>query len=826
MVQAGDRAAPFAAGTLPSDLARRLRDIVGPGAVVTDPDRLMVYESDALGRHHQKPLAVVLPVDTEETAAVVRVLGDAGLPIVPRGAGTGLSGGAVAAPGSVMVGTARMNRILRFDPTRRTARVQAGVRNSQLGALVRPQGLVYAPDPSSQAACTLGGNVAENSGGPHCLKYGVTRRYVQGLTLVDGSGQVVELGGASRPVGDAPDLLGPVIGSEGCFGLVTEIELGLVPETEGVRTLLGLFETTAEAGEAVTAIISDGLLPAALEIIDRHTISAVESSRFRAGYPRGVGAALVVEFDGRELELDADAARAEEHCLAAGATEVRRATDEEERLRLWQGRKKAFGTMGRLAPDLMVQDATVPRSILPQVLRGIDDVAERYDLRIANVFHAGDGNLHPNILYDRRDEELTARVERAAGEIMKICVDAGGTITGEHGVGLDKRDYVRLIAGPAELAAMTAVRDAYDPDGRWNPGKVLPDPPGNDTPEEGPGFDPPPTPTGILVSAPDLSVRAPGDSRWGDVLSAMADDGQWSPIAAGRPDLPLGAALRLGLGPLEAVYGPLRESVLGATVTTPDGRRLHLGGGVVKNVAGFDLLGLFVGPGALGDVEAATLRSYPMPEAVEVLAWPSGEARSPLPGWPHAQVITGGAHSVLLSGTAAWVEYERSRLVGARGEPMSRECGIDAVRGFARAWDPTPGGPESGVEGEMRQDAPLVEVRPGTTSDEGDRFREVVAAVSADHWSWDPTLRRGRIAVSAAGTGAAGDARPDASGSGIEEWTAIARTLACEGGGCAMIGGSPGMRTAMRLATRHGHPEGAGADRFETRLRAAFGAER
>jgi glycolate oxidase subunit GlcD len=796
--QAGDRSAT---GTLPPDLVRRLREVVGPGALVTDPDRLMVYESDALGRHHQKPLAVVLPADTNEAAAVVRALSEAGLPIVPRGAGTGLSGGAVAAPGSVMVGTARMNRILAFDAARRTARVQAGVRNSQLGALVRPQGLVYAPDPSSQAACTLGGNVAENSGGPHCLKYGVTRRYVQGLTLVDGDGHVVELGGGSRARGDAPDLLGPVIGSEGCFGLVTEIELGLVPETEGVRTLLGLFETTAEAGEAVTAIISDGLMPAALEIIDRHTISAVESSPFRAGYPRGVGAALVVEFDGSELELDADAGRAERHCLAAGATEVRRATDDAERLRLWQGRKKAFGTMGRLAPDLMVQDATVPRSILPDVLRRIDEVAGRYDLRIANVFHAGDGNLHPNILYDRRDEELTARVERAAGEIMKICVDAGGTITGEHGVGLDKREYVGLIAGPDELAAMAAVREAYDPDGRWNPGKVLPDAQPDDTSLEVPTFVPRADPTRIEVSAPDLSVRAPGDAQWGDVLGAMAADGQWSPIAAGRPDLPVSEALRLGLGPLEATYGPIRESVLGATVAKPDGRRLHLGGGVVKNVAGFDVLGLFVGPGALGRVEAATLRSYPIPEAVEVLRWLAGDDRSPLSGWPHAQLIAGDTHALLLSGTPAWVEHERSRLAEARGEPVSRESGVEAILGFVRAWDPT--------DGEM----PTIEVRPGTTSDEGARFREVVASVSAARWSWDPTLRRGRIAVSL-------------DDSGVEEWTAVARALASEGGGCALIGGSAAMRAAIRTATRHGHPESSGVDRFEARLRDAFGAAR
>ncbi len=804
---------PSAPTALPAGLERRLRDIAGAGAVVTDSGRLLVYESDALGRFHQAPLAVVLPADTQEAAAAVRAVHDAGLAIVPRGAGTGLSGGAVAAPGTVMLGTARMNRVLGFDPARRVARVQAGVRNSQLASLVRPRGLVYAPDPSSQAACTLGGNVAENAGGPHCLKYGVTRRYVQGLTMIDGNGTVVEIGGGSRPRGDGLDLLGPLVGSEGCFGLVTEIELGLVPETEGVRTLLGLFETTAEAGEAVTAIISDGLLPAALEIVDRHTITAVESSPFRAGYPRGVGAALVVEFDGRESELDADAARAEAHCLAAGATEVRRATDEADRLRLWQGRKKAFGTMGRLAPDLMVQDATVPRSILPEVLRGIDDVAARYDLRIANVFHAGDGNLHPNILYDRRDEELTERVERAAGEIMKICVDAGGTITGEHGVGLDKREYVHLVAGPDELAAMAAVRDAYDPQGRWNPGKVLPD---DVATGSGRGFTPRPPVTRVEVSAPDLSVRAPGDVPWGSVLVAMAEDRQWSPIAAGSPELPVSDALRLDLGPLEAVYGPVRESVLGATVETPEGRRLHLGGRVVKNVAGFDLLGLFLGLGAIGRIEEATLRSYPMPDVVEVLRWPADVDGSALPGWPHAQVVTGETHAVLLSGTAAWVDHERTRLKQARGAPVSHDRGGDALRDFARAFDPV-AGMEGGVAAE---DVCVVEVRPGAASDEGVRFGEVVASVAAARWSWDPTLRRGRVATRA------GEA-------GVAEWTAVARTLAYEGGGCAMLPPASGraaperaaaLREAIRAATRHGHPEAAGADRIEARVRAAFGA--
>jgi len=791
-------AAPFVVDVL----ARRLAEIVGEHAVVSDPERLLVYETDALGRFFQLPLAVVLPATTEEAAAVVKAVRRAGFPIVPRGAGTGLSGGAVAAPGSVMLGTARMNRILEFDPSRRRARVQAGVLNAQLASLVRPHGLVYAPDPSSQTACTLGGNVAENSGGPHCLKYGVTRRYVQGLTLIDAEGEVVELGGASRARGSGLDLLGPVIGSEGCFGLVTEIELGLIPETEGVRTLLGLFESPAEAGEAVTSIVSDGLLPAALEIIDRHTISAVEASPYRAGYPTGVGAALVVEFDGNEFELDADADRAEAHCLAAGATEVRRATDESDRLRLWQGRKKAFGTMGRLAPDLMVQDATVPRSILPKVLRGIDEIAARYELQIANVFHAGDGNLHPNILYDRRDPELSERVERAAGEIMKLCVDAGGTITGEHGVGLDKREYVRLVAGPAELAAMAGVRDAFDPEQRWNPGKVLLDAaaPGESPPVAAlPEWRPPSLATTVEVNPPDLSVRAPGDACWSEVVEAMSAAGQWTPIVAPTPEASVAEALRSGLGPLEVAWGPIRESVLGAVVDPPSGARLHLGGRVVKNVAGFDLLGLFLGEGGLGRVREATLRSYPMPERIVVLRWPTTASHSAAPGHPHPQFLHETGHALLVAGTAGWVTREVERLGSELGPPEAVEEGTEVVGPFVRGY---------AVDGEVS-----VELRPGANSDEGARFRDVVNSLANVRWSWDPTLRRGRVAQPA------GDAD-------VERWAGIARALGREGGGCAALSGPGSVTSAIERATREGEPGLAAAARLESRVRVALGDDR
>ncbi|MBT8487518.1 MAG: FAD-binding protein [Gemmatimonadetes bacterium] len=460
---------------LPAALVRQLRSTVGDDHVITDPNRLLVYESDGLSAYRVRPRAVVLPASTEEVAEVVRVLHAAEIEIVPRGAGTGLSGGALPTPDGVVVGTARMNRVLEIDARDRIARVQPGVVNARLTDATRPHGLYYAPDPSSQSTCTLGGNVAENSGGPHCLKYGVTTRYVTGLTVVLAGGEVVRLGGAGREVADGLDLVGLFVGSEGCFGIATEIEVRLLPLAEGVRTLLGIFDTMEAAGHAVTSIIASGLMPAAVEIVDKATIRAVEASVFAAGYPTDAGAALVIEFDGTEEGLDADADRAEACCLAAGAREVRRARSEEERLGLWKGRKKAFGAMGRIAPDLLVQDATVPRTRLPEVLAKITEIGVRYDLQIANVFHAGDGNLHPNLLFDRADPDQMARVEAASHEIMSLCVDVGGTITGEHGVGVDKRGYMTLVHNEVELDMLRRVRRVFDAEGLFNPGKVIPD---------------------------------------------------------------------------------------------------------------------------------------------------------------------------------------------------------------------------------------------------------------------------------------------------------------------------------------------------------------
>lgn len=455
-------------------LVQRLRSVVGEDGVIVDPDRLLVYESDGLTQYRYAPAGVVLPRSTKEVSETLRILHEEERHFVARGAGTGLSGGALPVTGGVVVGTVRMNEILELDPPNRRARVQPGVINAHLTRATLPHGLIYAPDPSSQSACTLGGNVAENSGGPHCLKYGVTNRYVTGLTVVLPNGEVVVMGGLEYD-DDVPDLVGLFVGSEGCFGIATEIEVALIPRSEGVRTLLGIFRSIEDAGRAVSDIMARGMLPAALEIVDAETIRAVEASIFAAGYPVDAGAALVVEFDGVDAGLDAEVRQAVACCEAAGAREVRTAADDEERSALWSGRKKAFGAMGRLAPDLLVQDATVPRTRLPEVLGRVGEIGERYGLIVANVFHAGDGNLHPNLLFDRRDPEAVARVEAASKEIMAVCIEAGGTITGEHGVGLDKRQYMPLVCSPDVLDAMGRVKAAFDPWGRCNPGKVLPD---------------------------------------------------------------------------------------------------------------------------------------------------------------------------------------------------------------------------------------------------------------------------------------------------------------------------------------------------------------
>ena len=463
---------PSTGALIDKSLADRLAAIVGDRRVLFRPSELLTYTADALPSYNKQPALAVFPGTRDEAIAVVRELARRNVPFVPRGAGTGLSGGALA-EGLVLVGLNRLSRILSIDAENGLAVVEPGVVNVALSRAVASYGLHYAPDPSSQAACTIGGNVAENAGGPHCLKYGVTTNHVVALTVLLPSGEIVKLGTADGEH-EGYDLVGAFVGSEGCFGIALEITVRLSRNPEAVRTLLGDFMSIDAAARTVSAIVATGIIPAALEMIDQATIRAVESSIYAAGYPTDAAAALLIEVDGATAGLERDVATIEALCKANGARTVRIARDEVERARLWQGRKKAFGAMGRVSSHLVVQDAVVPRTRLPDVLAEIQRIGETHRVRVCNVFHAGDGNLHPNITYDASDADETARVHAAMREMMKACVIAGGTITGEHGVGLDKVPYMELIFSPDSLAMMCTLREVFDPERRANPGKVVP----------------------------------------------------------------------------------------------------------------------------------------------------------------------------------------------------------------------------------------------------------------------------------------------------------------------------------------------------------------
>jgi glycolate oxidase subunit GlcD len=456
------------------ELFEELADIVGDENVLCEPEELLVYECDGLPQHKHPPRAVIFPTSTEETAEIVKVLGREHVSFAPRGAGTGLSGGALAVNQGVVIELARMRKVLNVDTANRVARVQTGLVNAQLSRAVAPYGLYYVPDPSSQPSCTIGGNIAENAGGIHCLKYGTTTDHVLGARVVLSDGSVVDLGDG-RP---GYDLLGAFVGSEGTFGIATEATVRLLPVPQAIRTLLADFLNVDDASRAVSAIIAAGMLPAALEMMDNEIIRAVEASVFTAGLPVDAQAVLLVELDGLEAGIDEDAEKVESLLLDHGARSVRRAADENERKKLWAARKGAFGAVGRLSPDIMIQDAVVPRSRLPEVLADTYRISAQYHLKLANVFHAGDGNLHPLICFDLRQGDDLERVRQAGREIMETCVRAGGSITGEHGVGLDKSGYLPLIFSDDDMDAMLRVREAFDPSGLCNPGKIIPQPRG------------------------------------------------------------------------------------------------------------------------------------------------------------------------------------------------------------------------------------------------------------------------------------------------------------------------------------------------------------
>ena len=451
-------------------LVARLQGICGAGNVITHPHALATYRSDALAQYRENPGAVVLPGTAAEVQKVVRACFEEGVPTVARGSGTGLSGGALPVPDGVLIVLSRMKRILSVELDDGCVVVEPGVTNLDVSRAVSPTHF-YPPDPSSQIVCSVGGNVAENSGGAHCFKYGFTTNYITGLEVVLSDGEVVEF---HR---DAPgyDLLGAFVGSEGTLGVATKIELRVVPVPESIRTMVAFFEDTAAAGEAVTAIVSAGIVPGAIEMMDRLSIAAAEQAT-GAGYRLDAGAALIVELDGPSEECATRFEQVTRLCGQAGARDLRVALTTAERDLIWKARKAAFAAMGRIAPAYFVQDGVIPRTRLAEVLRTIDELAASYGLQVANVFHAGDGNLHPLVCYDARRPGEPERAEELAGLIVKACVEAGGSITGEHGVGVDKKRYMPSMFSESDLEAFHRLRCAFDPHGLSNPGKVMPTP--------------------------------------------------------------------------------------------------------------------------------------------------------------------------------------------------------------------------------------------------------------------------------------------------------------------------------------------------------------
>jgi glycolate dehydrogenase FAD-linked subunit len=460
---------------LPAGFVDELVAALGPAHVLTEPEQLATYDCDGLTGWRAQPACVVLPGSADDVQAVLRLCARDGVPFVARGAGTGLSGGALPVADGIVVSVARMRRILEIDVESERVVVEPGVANLDVSRAVADAGYFYAPDPSSQQVCTIGGNLAENSGGAHCLKHGFTVNHVTGAKVVLPDGALLELGGTSIDGDDGPDLLGVIVGSEGTLGIAVEVTLRIVRLPEVVVTQLAAFRSVDSAGDAVSRIVAAGVVPAAMEIMDSVTIEAAEAA-FSPRYPEGAGAVLLVELDGVAAQVELDTKAVDEICRAVGAFEIRTATDPAERALLWLGRKGAFAAMGRVSPDYYVQDGVVPRTQLPALLRRIDELSAEHGLRVGNVFHAGDGNLHPLVLYDAATEGEVERAKTLADEILAACVDAGGSLTGEHGIGVDKACAMPSMFSERDLEVFERVRRAFDPQGLANPGKVIPTP--------------------------------------------------------------------------------------------------------------------------------------------------------------------------------------------------------------------------------------------------------------------------------------------------------------------------------------------------------------
>lgn len=457
------------------ELSAGLRQIVGRDGVVDQPDELLVYECDAYTLEKNLPTAVVLPRTTQEVSEVVKLCAQHKVPIIPRGAGTSLSGSILAVGGGVVIALSRMSKVLSVDFRNRRALVEAGCVNAWITNAVKAKGLLYAPDPSSQPACTIGGNVAMNSGGPHTLKFGVTTNHVLGFEMVLPDGEIVWLG--TTPDGgedvEGYDLRGAVIGCEGMFGVVTRVLVNLIRAPQAYKTMLGIFESVDDASQTVSDIIAAGIVPGAMEMMDQLITQAVEAA-YQFGFPLDAGAVLIVELDGLAAGLDAQAERVIEICKKNKARDVRMAKSEQERMDLWKSRKRAFGAIGRLSPNFLTQDGVVPRSKLPEIMRFIRRTSEKYGLRIPNVFHAGDGNIHPLVLYDERDALQVKNAIQAGNDILEKCIELGGSATGEHGIGVEKIDFMEKQFSKADLDAMRLLRKVFDPENRCNPHKMFP----------------------------------------------------------------------------------------------------------------------------------------------------------------------------------------------------------------------------------------------------------------------------------------------------------------------------------------------------------------
>ena len=649
-----------------------LRQIVGKTQVSVSRAETELYSYDASLAKGQ-PGVVVFPADTQEVARVVEVIRRAGVPFVPRGFGTNLSGGTVLVSGGVVICLSRLNRIIDMSPERRCAVLQPGVTNLELQNALAPLGFFYAPDPASQKVATLGGNVGENSGGPRCLKYGVTTNHILGLDLVLSSGEVVRLGGCAY---DPPgyDLRGVLIGSEGTMGIVTEVTVRILPLPEKIITLLVIYDDIGDAAQSVSDIISAGILPTTLEMMDAPIINAVEDS-YACGYPRDAAAVLIVEVEGLFAGLQDQVTRISELCRKNNCRDIREAKDDAQRNRLWEGRRGAFGAVARLAPNYLVNDCTVPRTKLPEALARVAEIVDRYDFKHGNVFHAGDGNLHPLIFFDSRDTDQLKRVKKAGWEIMKACVELGGTISGEHGVGLEKIEAMRLVFSEPDFVAQRGLQQAFDPDRLLNPGKVIP----ISTPEENidetrtrPQFDSTgslraiekeigeriqgaaagstgliPAGVGTFPHFGNLPTRecqhltssalneilefdpynqfvTAGAGVALDVLQhQLAEHHQWLPV---RPsfclqDHSLGGVLaRAACGPERMHYGAPRDLILGLRFLDGSGQKISTGGKVVKNVAGYDMTRLMIGSaGTLGLITEVTCRVMTIPERCSVI---------------------------------------------------------------------------------------------------------------------------------------------------------------------------------------------------------------